>query len=286
MKKEIAIEIAQEGKISISRACRIIQLDRSMFYYESIKDDSEVENKLLQYANGKLSTRGFPEYFKRIRREGYAWNHKRVQRVYNKLKMNKRQKHKRRIPNPEKQPLAQPIRANLTWSMDFMEDRLENSRKVRILNIIDDFNREALLMEADFSFPSARVVELLKQTIEWRGKPESIRTDNGTEYVAHVFESFCSDHGIEHIKTQKGKPMQNGYIERFNGSYRSGVLDAYIFETKQQLQDETNIWMEDYNNDHPHESLGDKSPVEFARAINCRIFDSAQTTEKFPQLTA
>lgn len=257
-----------------------------MFYYQSIKDDSEVESKLIEYASGKLSNRGFPEYFKRIRREGLIWNHKRVERVYKKLKMNKRKKHKRRIPNPIKQALAQPIRMNLTWSMDFMEDRLENGRKVRILNIIDDFNREALIMESSFCFPSVRVIELVKQTIDWRGKPESIRTDNGTEYIAHAFEDFCKESGIEHIKIQKGKPTQNSYIERFNGSYRRNILDAYIFESKPQLQELTDEWMNDYNNNHPHESLGDKSPVEFAHAVNSGKLPLSQPTQSFPLLTA
>jgi len=239
-----------------------------MYYYRSVKDDSEVENKLLEYASSKmLQNRGFPEYFKRIRREGLVWNHKRVERVYKKLKMNKRRNRKRRIPNPEKQPLVQPIFPNITWSMDFMEDRLENGRKVRILNIIDDFNREALLMQAEFSYPSRRVIDLVKQTIEWRGKPENIRTDNGTEYIAHIFEKFCEDNGINHIKIQKGKPTQNSYIERFNGSFRKDILDAFIFQTKDEIQGSANEWMEDYNNHHPHESLGDKPPIEFSKAV-------------------
>jgi putative transposase len=271
--------------VSIVRACKIIKLDRSLFYYQSVKDDSAVESKLMEYASGKLQNRGFPEYFKRIRREGLIWNHKRVERVYKKLGMNKRKKHKRRIPNPLKQPLAQPIYKNLTWSMDFMEDRLENGRKVRILNIIDDFNRQALLMEVDFSFCSERVVELVKRTIEWHGKPESIRTDNGTEFTANAFKKFCFKR-LEHIRIQKGKPSQNGYIERFNGSYRSGVLDAYLFETRQELQQLTNEWMEDYNSNHPHESLGDRTPIEFARAINYGKLAPAQSTPSLPQLTA
>lgn len=117
---------------------------------------------------------------------------------------------------------------NLTWSMDFMEDRLENGRKVRILNIIDDFNREAITMEIGYSFTSNRVVEFVKQAIEWRGRP-----------------------------------MQNGYVERFNRSYREAVLDAFIFENLNQYKTETEMWMEDYKNHHPHESLGDKTPIEF-----------------------
>jgi len=207
--------------------------------------------------------RGFPEYFKRIRKEGYKWNHKRVKRVYNKLKMNHRRKIKRRIPNPAKQVLLQPIQPNLTWSMDFMEDRLENGRKFRTLNIIDDYNREILAIEVDYSFPSIKVIEIVKQVIEWRGKPEELRSDNGTEFIAKAFEGFCENSGISHIRIQKGKPTQNGFIERFNRTYREDVLDMNIFETLNQVKEKTEEFILDYNNNHPHESLGNLSPVEF-----------------------
>ena len=261
----MAAEIKEENRISTARACRIVSLDRSMFYYESIKDDTEVEDRLRYYAK-KLPSRGCPEYTKRIRKEGYHWNHKRVERVYIKLGMNKRRrKVKRRIPNPDKQVLLQPIKENITWSADFMEDRLENGRKVRILNVIDDYNREALLCEPGFSFPSERVVELFHQLIEWYGKPESIRTDNGTEFLAKAFEGFCKHSQITHLRIQKGKPMQNGYIERFNKTFREDVLDAIIFENLNQMRGHIEDWMDDYNNDHPHSSLGDHSPIEFKK---------------------
>lgn len=238
-------------------------MDRSMWYYESKKDDSEVEERLRYYAE-KLPTRGCPEYTKRIRKEGHPWNHKRIERVYKKLKMNRRRrKYKRRIPNPEKQVLLQPIASHITWSADFMEDRLETGRKVRILNIIDDYNREALLCEPSFNFPSERVVELLEQLIEWHGKPINIRTDNGTEFIAKAFENYCDSNTINHIKIQKGKPMQNGYIERFNRSFREDVLDPHLFENMEQLRTKSEEWMEDYNYHHPHSSLADHTPIEF-----------------------
>jgi putative transposase len=211
-----------------------------MYYYQSIRDDSAVESKLREYAQNRvLSNRGCGEYYKRIRKEGIIWNHKRVERVYKKLGMNRKRKIKRRIPNPEKKVLLQPLEKNLTWSMDFMEDRLENGRKVRVLNILDDYNREAIEIKVEHSFPSNRVVDILCQTIEWRGKPKNIRTDNGTEFIAKAFEGFCMNSGIEHLRIQKGKPNQNGYVERFNRSYREGVLDAYIFETMDQVRSET-----------------------------------------------
>jgi putative transposase len=253
-----------EDKISIVRACRIMELDRSMFYYASTRDDQEVEDKLNSYVESKLlCNRGCPEYYKRMRREGIKWNHKRVERVYRKMGLSRRRKKKRRIPNPEKRPLVQPDLRNDTWSMDFVEDRLENGRKIRTLNILDDHNREALAMEVSFSFPAERVIQVLSQCIEWRGKPKKIRSDNGTEFIAMKTKEFFTNSHIEHIPIQKGKPSQNGYVERFNRSYREGVLDAYILTTIHQAREETLIWMEDYNNNHPHESLGDKPPAEY-----------------------
>jgi putative transposase len=233
-----------------------------MYYYESVRDDSEVEVKLQWYGE-KFPARGFPEYFKRIRKEGLVWNHKRVRRVYMKLGMSRRKKMKRRIINPEKKVLLQPIRPNLTWSLDFMEDRLENGRKFRTLNIIDDYNREALAIEVDYSFPSLKVIDMVKRVIEWRGKPEEIRSDNGTEFTAKVFNDFCENSKILPVKIQKGKPMQNGYIERFNRHYREEVLDMHIFENINQVREKTEDFVDDYNNNHPHDSLANMSPIEF-----------------------
>jgi putative transposase len=260
----VVAEVVQEEKVSIVRACRILQLDRSLFYYQRVKDDSEVEAKLSGYLEYKvLCNRGCPELYKRMRREGLPWNHKRVERVYRKMGLSKRRKIKRRIPNPEKRPLVQPAIMNDTWSMDFVEDRLETGRKIRTLNIIDDYNREALAMEVSFSFPAERVITVLAQCIEWRGKPQRIRSDNGTEFIANKTKQFFTDAEIDHIPIQKGKPTQNGFIERFNRSYREGVLDAFILSSIDQAREETAIWMEDYNNNHPHKSLGGKTPLEY-----------------------
>lgn len=257
----------REENISVARACQLMTLDRSMYYYQSVKDDSEVEEKLRWYGE-KFPTRGFPEYYKRIRKEGLVWNHKKVKRVYKKLGMSKRRKMKRRIVNPEKKALLQPIRANLTWSIDFMQDSLENGRMFRTLNILDDYNRQALAIEVEYSFPSSRVVEMINRVIEWRGKPEEIRSDNGTEFIAKAFEGFCENSGIKHVRIQKGKPNQNGFVERFNRTYREDVLDANIFENVNQVKELTLNWMEDYNNNHPHASLGNVSPNEFMKSKN------------------
>lgn len=264
------LEVIEEQNISIARACKILQLDRSMFYYQSIKDDSIVEDKLRWYAE-HYPSRGFPQYFQRIRKEGHLWNHKRVRRIYLKLGMNRRSKPKRRIANPEKQTLTQPLHPNLTWSIDFMEDKLINGRKFRTLNIIDDFNREALNIAVDYSFPSSKVVETIKLIIEWRGQPQTIRSDNGTEFTAKAFEGFCNKFGIRHIRSQRGKPMQNGYIERFNRTYREDVLDMNIFQDIHQVRELTDKFTEDYNQNHPHKSLENMTPIEFLKYHSKKI---------------
>jgi putative transposase len=241
-----------------------------MFYYKSIKDDSIVEDKLRCYVEHHPA-RGFPEYFKRIRKEGFVWNHKRVRRIYKKLGMNHRKKTKRRLSTPKKQILVQPLHPNTTWSIDFMEDRLMSGRKFRTFNILDDFNREALNIAVDYSFSSEKAVKILEQIIGWRGQPKSIRSDNGTEFTAKTFEVFCNKFGISHIRSQRGKPMQNGYIERFNRTYREDVLNMNIFENISYVRDLTDKFTEDYNQNHPHKSLANMTPIEFLNHYSKKI---------------
>jgi putative transposase len=198
-----------------------------------------------------------------LRSKGYKWNHKRVYRIYSGLGLNLRRKYRKRLPSRIKEPLLQPLIPNLTWSMDFMEDRLENGRKLRTFNIIDDFNREALNITLDSSIASGRVIRELEKTISWRGKPEQIRVDNGPEFIAQRLAQWCDEHGIKLKFIQKGKPSQNGYVERFNRTYREEVLSNYCFKTMTQARLITQAWMWVYNNERPHKSLGYLTPVAF-----------------------
>jgi putative transposase len=234
-----------------------------MFYYKSCKDDSEVIDKLTELAN-KHPTRGFDNYFGRIRNEGLVWNHKRVKRVYNLLKLNLRRKRKRRLPARVKEPLVQTEFMNQTWSMDFMSDALVSGRKVRLLNIMDDFNREVLAIEVDTSLPGERVVRVLEQVIDWRGKPNEIRVDNGPEFISYSLVDFCNKNAIRIKYIQPGKPVQNAYIERLNRTIREDVLDAYLFDDLQQVRILVEKWMEDYNTKFPHQSLKGLSPRDYA----------------------
>ena len=206
---------------------------------------------------------GQDKFYHRIRNEGIRWNHKRIQRVYRLLGMNKRKRTRKRIPARIKQPLLIPTQPNETWSMDFMHDSLMNGRKFRVLNVIDDYNREILKIEPYFSINSDKVVKILERIILEKGKPAAIRVDNGPEFISSILNDWCLDKGIRLQFIQPGKPMQNGYIERFNKSFRQDVLDANLFENLTEVKIASDEFEEDYNHHRPHESLGNVSPVNY-----------------------
>jgi putative transposase len=155
-------------QVSLGRACDVMDLSRSVYYYQSKKDDDAVIDKLQSLAE-KRPTEGFWKMYFRIRKEGLLWNHKRIHRVYKLLKLNMKRKGKRRLPARILQPLEVVSRINVGWSMDFMNDSLVSGRKFRVLNLLDDFNREALAIEVDTSLRAERVIRVLNQVIQWRG---------------------------------------------------------------------------------------------------------------------
>ena len=226
-----------------------------MWYYQSKRDDSQVIDKLNELAE-QLPTRGFDEYY----------NRKRVLRIFRQMGLNIRRKRKKRLPSRLKEPLVVPKAINHTWSMDFMSDALTYGRKIRILNVIDDYNREALAIEPDYCFPAEQVVNVLEEICFWRGKPVQIRVDNGPEFLSKAFVGWCEKNEVHIQYIQPGKPVQNAYIERFNRLYREDILDAYMFDNLKQIKQLTAEWMEDYNRCHPHKSLGRKSPKNYSES--------------------
>lgn len=180
------------------------------------------------------------------------------------MKLNIRRRAKKRLPERVKQPLSVPSGPNQVWSIDFMSDSLVDSRKFRLLNVIDDFNRESLAIEIDTSLPSLRVIRVLNRIIAQRGKPANIRTDNGPEFISHQLQQWCEDNSITLQYIQPGKPMQNAYIERKNGSIRRELLNAYLFYSLQEVREMSEEWRIDYNEQRPHKSLGYLAPLRYA----------------------
>jgi len=201
--------------------------------------------------------------FSRLRALDFKDNSKRVYRIYTEMKLNLRRKYKQRLPVRDKMPLIQPLHHNLTWSMDFVHDGLFQGKNFRCFNVIDDFNREVLTISIGMSLTSERIIRELNNLIEWRGKPKQLRVDNGPEFIAQAMADWCKEHGIELIFIQKGKPQQNGFIERFNRTLRDEVLNQFAFESLHQARLYTRAWMWVYNNERPHSSLGYLTPTEF-----------------------
>lgn len=250
----------------MSRACKIVSLSRSQFYYSSRKNDRAVIEALQELAF-KHPSYGFRKLFAYLRRSGESWNHKKVYRVYKLLKLNKKRKGKRRLPARVKQPLQQQTAINKSWSMDFMSDSMTGNRKFRTFNVMDDGSREVLAIEVDTSLSSKRIIRTLERVIEQRGVPQTIRTDNGPEFTSYEFEGWCREKQINIQYIQPGKPMQNGYIERFNRLYREAVLDAYLFFELDQVRQLTREWIEEYNCRRPHESLDNMTPEEWKNEV-------------------
>jgi len=252
-----------EHDISHRLACSVINISRSSYAYEpDIQRNQPVIDALLRLAEEEPMY-GFGLMFDTLRREGKPWNHKRVYRIYKLLKLNFRRKAKKRLPNRHPQPLHVPELINQAWSMDFMSDALMSGRRFRTFNIVDDFNREILAIEVDLSLPAQRVVRVFDRIVAERGYPEKIRCDNGPEFISLALADWADEHGVLLDFIQPGKPTQNSFIERFNRTYRTEVLDLYLFSSLTEVKDITEKWITKYNEKRPHKSLGKLTPVEY-----------------------
>lgn len=261
-KREAVDHFVQEEQLSNRKACKLMSLSRTSYQYKAkLKDDTALQTALTGLTTKHVAI-GFWQCCYRLWNKGYWWNHKRIYRVYTDMKLNIRCRAKRRLPERVKQPLDVPTGPNQVWSIDFMSDSLVDGRRYHLFNVIDDFNRESLAIEVDTSLPSLRVIRVLERLIAQRGKPANIRCDNRPEFISHTLEQWCSDNDrqITLQFIQPGKPMQNAYIERTNGSIRRELLDAYLFYSLNEVREE---WRLDYNTERPHKSLGYLSPIKY-----------------------
>jgi putative transposase len=256
--------LLMEEKLSLRRACKLVSIPRSVISYKRIrKDDSSLIEALHQLVE-KHPSIGFWKCYYRLRRKGYGCNHKRLYRVYLMLNLNIRRRAKHRLPARIKEPLTVPDQLDQGWSMDFMCDSLVDGRRFRLLNIIDDYNRESLAIEVDTSLPALRVIRVLDRVIEGRNKPSVIRVDNGPEFISERLQQWCESKEIRLQFIQPGKPVQNAFIERNNGSLRKELLDAYLFYSLQDVRMMAEEWRQDYNSERPHASLGFVPPLEYS----------------------
>lgn len=259
-KREAAGYLKIEHQMSERSACVAIEISRTAYRYDrKDRGDGPIIDALTRLATDH-SDLGFGKFYAMLRNDGHGWNHKRVHRVYCEMKLNKRRKYKRRLPPRDPEPLSVPEEVNQSWSADFMSDTLADGRRFRTFNVIDDHRRECLAIEIDLNLGSQRVVRVLDRIAEVRGLPKRLRLDNGPEFTSLAIADWAEHNGVELEFIKPGRPMQNGFIERFNRTYRAAVLDKYMFESLDQVRELTVAWIEFYNWNRPHDSLGGMPP--------------------------
>ena len=237
-RREMARWAVTSKAISIRQACAAFQVSETCYRYQP---KAEPENARIADWLVRLTSTyrnwGFGLCFLYLRNvKGFRWNHKRVYRIYRELELNLRIKPKKRLLRQLPQPLTVPLTLNEVWSMDFMADRLADGRQFRLLNVLDDFNREGLGIEVDFSLPAERVVRSLNQIIEWRGTPRVLRCDNGLELVGAALMNWARKKGARIECIQPEKPQQNASVERYNRTVRYDWLSQHLFHSIEQVQ--------------------------------------------------
>ena len=238
-------------------------MSRTAFKYQPKKRFDEGLSEHLKQLALSYPKEGYRLLCYRLRGQGFPCNLKKIYRIYKEHNLDLRRKKKKRLPERVCRPLRVPEQPNSVWSIDFVSHSLYSGTAFRALTVIDDFSREALDVEVSFSLPALKVIRFLDQLINWRGKPDAIRVDNGPEFISKAFQNWAEKREIEILFIQPGKPTQNAFIERFNGTYRQNVLSLYEVKTLQEVRETTDEWLIDYNYYRPHSALNYSSPKAF-----------------------
>jgi putative transposase len=269
--------VKAEHSLSERRACKLLGVDRTSYRYEPRPDEeAALRQELLMLARQKPRY-GYRRLGVLLARRGWTVNHKRLYRLYREEHLAVRRLKRKRLLRPA-QPVSQLDYANQEWAMDFVMDSLASGRGFRALTLLDGFTRECLAIEVDSCLSSRRVTRVLEWVISQRGRPRSIRCDNGPEFTSRHFLGWCEEQHIRLLHIQPGRPMQNGRVESFNGRLRDECLNASWFLTLAEAKQKIEAWREDYNRERPHSSLGYQTPEEFARGLRpfaVESFDSA-----------
>jgi putative transposase len=255
----------EKYQVSERHACELNAMDRSSYRYEPKPDrNAELRQKLIELARQKPRY-GYRRLAVLLERNGEVVNHKRLWRLYQQAGLGVRRRERKRL---ERGRAGMPIlsRPNQEWSIDFVSDALANGRAIRALTVLDDFTKESPVIEVDSSLSAPRVTRVLDQVIEERGLPEGLRLDNGPEFTSRCFVAWAEQRGIPLLYIQPGKPVQNSYIESFNGRFRDECLNANWFENMPDARRKIEAWRQDYNQQRPHSALAYRTPGEFARA--------------------
>lgn len=262
--------------LSERRACQIISADRKMIRYRSCRPpEVALRAKLRDLANERRRF-GYRRLFILLRREGEPSGVNRIYRLYREEGLSVRKRRVRRRAVGTRAPILVEAKANARWSLDFVHDQFACGRRFRVLNVVDDVTRECLAAIPDTSISGRRVARELTALLERRGKPAMIVSDHGTEFTSNAILAWSKDHKVEWHYIAPGKPMQNGYVESFNGRMRDELLNESLFFGLDHARSAIDEWADDYNHFRPHSSLGYQTPANYAGTIAATGSNAAQ----------
>jgi len=266
-RRHVVEYIKQTHSLSERRACKLSGLDRSSFRYQPKPDkNTEIRVRLRELAEQRRKF-GSPRLLVLLHREGHLVNHKRVERLYREEGLSLRSKKRKKRISHLRVVLDRPDQANQHWSMDFVSDSLWNGRRFRVLTIVDDLTRECPALEVDHSLPGLRVTRVLNRLAATRGLPEVITVDNGPEFISKAMDAWAFQNKVRLRFIQPGKPVQNAYVESFNGKFRDECLNENVFIDLHDARNKIETWRRDYNSTRPHSSLNNLTPEEFAETL-------------------
>ena len=274
--------MVEEHQLSERRACSLVGLSRDSYRNPPQPDQltRDLGERIVDIAHVRRRF-GYRRIHDLLRSEFPGVNHKRVYRLYKNANLAVRRRKKVKRPPNERVPLQIARKVNDVWSMDFVSDSLSNGRRIKCLTVADDFSHECVDIAVDFGISGQYVTRLLDQAAIFRGYPVAVRTDNGPEFTSRAFLAWTTLHGIRHILIQPGRPMQNGYIESFNGKFRDECLNEQWFQSLSQARDCIAEWRKDYNEVRPHSSLGRIPPAQFAQQQRIQIFATDSNNNQF-----
>ena len=273
--REAAAYLQSTWKMSERRACRLIGADRASVRYQATRPDDGDLRERLRVLAGARRRFGYRRLHILLRREGRAVNRKRVQRLYREERLMVRRRGGRKRAMGTRRPIEIPLAANQRWSLDFVSDQMTDGRRFRILTVIDNCTRECLALVADTSLSGRRVARELDAIIGQRGPPDTIVSDNGTEYTSNAILGWADETGVGWHYIAPGKPQQNGYNESFNGRLRDELLNETLFRSLPHARAVLETWRRDYNESRPHSKLGWMTPLEYASALCGQTGDRA-----------
>lgn len=267
-----AVQVAvEEWAFSQRRACRLVGISRSVARYRSRAVEPPGLRERLCALAAERRRYGYRRLWVLLRREGFPVNHKRIERLYWEEGLAVRRRKRKRMCGARRIPVPTPCRNNQRWSMDFVADSLASGRRTRVLTVVDDFTRQSLATEVDTSLPGVRVARVLDRIAGRRGYPEVITLDNGPEFAGRALDAWAYAHHVQLSFIDPGKPVQNAYIESFNGKLRDECLNEHWFVTLDHARAIVEAWRQDYNSVRPHSALGNLTPNEFAEQATRKI---------------